>query len=276
MATGQSPVKDHVATWSTHDPEVALQSFLPLFIGIQALDRRLVALDVPALEQLPVHELVDRLRPVGGDPDPVGHRLPVQRRSPLRGHRLQAVQRQVMLVLGDDDVADQPRRGIPAHADPRQGRGHDRRLLAVRLLSKLGPHELALHQARPDQFHLKGALLADLLVLLRRGLHLLGQDLHRLHDRQVLKHFRRHCALLGRRHPALITHPLLFQSPHLFFRQAQLFLERILHRQLLALRPKHLLFVPRHLELQLRHLRLQGLGLLKEFFGRGHALSRCP
>jgi hypothetical protein len=47
------------------DPQVALGRSPAFFVRVDKLDRRFVALDVPAPEQLRVHELVDRLGPVG-------------------------------------------------------------------------------------------------------------------------------------------------------------------------------------------------------------------
>jgi len=91
MATGQPPVEDDVTFRCAQHPEIALGRALALFVGIDKLDRGLVALDVVPAEQFRVHEFVDGFGPVRGDPHPVGHAFAAKLRAPLRGHRLQAV-----------------------------------------------------------------------------------------------------------------------------------------------------------------------------------------
>ena len=76
-----------------HDPKVTLDGSTPFFIGIDKLDRRLVALDVPAAEQLCQHQLVDRFGPIRGNPHPLDHRLAAEFGTPLGRHRLEPIQR---------------------------------------------------------------------------------------------------------------------------------------------------------------------------------------
>ena len=54
-------------------------------------------------------------------------------------------------------------------------------------MPELEPTDLPLHELRRDDVDLEGRLLADLLVEVRIGLHLLGEDLDGLGHREVVE-----------------------------------------------------------------------------------------
>ena len=157
MAAGQPPVEDDVAVRGAHDPEVALDGATALLIGIEELHRGLVALEVVVGDEFPQHQFVDRLGPIGDQPDPVGHALATELRTPLGGHRLEPVQRQVMLVFGDGDEGQQAGRRVAAHRGPRQRRGDHRSLATVGLAPELRAHDHAFDQLGADEVDLEGS-----------------------------------------------------------------------------------------------------------------------
>jgi hypothetical protein len=88
---------------------------------------------------------------------------------------------------------------IQSTIDCRGGR-HHRSLRAV-LAAELRADDLALEELRRNHIDLEGLLLADLLVLLRLGLHLRGDQHDRLLHRELGEGLRRHRALLRRGFP---------------------------------------------------------------------------
>src|ERR1017187_1062567 len=71
----QPPVEDNVLVRPTDHPEPSLGRSPAFFIGVVAAHRRFVGLEVSAPKESFVHPPVNRLQPLGRDPDPVGHRL---------------------------------------------------------------------------------------------------------------------------------------------------------------------------------------------------------
>ena len=107
-----------------------------------------------------MHRLADRLQQVGADGHPVAHRLPGQLDAVAAEDPFLAVQRQVIGVLADGHVGQEPRPGQPLLDRLGEPLGDDDVPLAG-LAGVLGPHVLQDDQAGRDVLELLADLLAD-------------------------------------------------------------------------------------------------------------------
>lgn len=107
MGTAELPVEDDVASRFADDAEIPLRGFAFFLIRIHEADRSLVGLHVAAFQKVTMHQPVDRVEPIGHDPDPVSHTLAGELRSPVRGHLFLPVEGQMVEILVQRDIGDQ-------------------------------------------------------------------------------------------------------------------------------------------------------------------------
>lgn len=147
--------------------------------------RRLIGKQLGRSLEMIKQALVQRPKPPGRPPDPVGQGRAVELDAFAREHLGLAIERQVIGVFADDDMGDQCLGGQPALDQPRRGRRLHQRA-GTGPAGVFGPahHEhaqLGRHEIEP-----LGDVLADplhLALAARAGL-VCGLD-HRLEARQV-------------------------------------------------------------------------------------------
>ena len=238
------------------------------FIGIVIAHRGFVRLQVAARAQLGEHALVDRLAPLGGDPDPVDHRLAAEWRAPALRHLLEAIKRQMVLIFGDRDPGEQPGRGVAAGHGPGRRRRDHRRQGAILLAAIFPTHELALEEGGRHDIDFKGAFFADLLEGRRLRQHFGGLDHDGFLHRQPGEGLRRHRAFLRRGLGAFVADGLGFRRRRGQLRQfgeCELQLRGIDCGEFLALAAaEQLAFEPRDLLQQHGDTLLQTADLLRQ------------
>ena len=151
---------DHVrmAAVADGDPEPA--GLDPLAVVVLHRHRRVVVLDDPGTEDLLQHQIDDRLEQIGDRGHPVAHRQPRQLDARALEDSLEAIERQVIGILADGDVSQQPR-AWQALVDRLGEHVGDHDVGLAVLASVLGADGFEDDQPGGDEFELLADFLAD-------------------------------------------------------------------------------------------------------------------
>ena len=149
--------------------------------------RGLIDLQVRAVAQILPDVVVDRREPVGRHPHPVAHRFARQFDAVARVQDLLlAIQRQMIHVLLQQDVGQQPRAGITAFDQARGQRRDQRRTVPIDFARELAADDAAAKVTRRHHVQFFGDFLADAPI--RAGVLLDGFRINDLFfHRQVLR-----------------------------------------------------------------------------------------
>ncbi len=177
------PCEDGVATGPGTGPQVA-EFGLPV-AGREILDGRFVHLHVAAAEDAGADVFVNGTQPVGGECQPLSHRLARDVDVVPRGkYLLLTIERKMVAKLRDDECRDEAGCGDASLLQRVQrcddGRGEWMIAACIFL-----PHDAAFEKTRRLVVELLGDFIADVPPSIRASLHRFGHD-HFLHDGEMI------------------------------------------------------------------------------------------
>jgi len=161
-----------------------------VLFGILVFYEGLVGLDISARADFVAQCFVDERKPVGHQVHPAAHRFAADLDTEtLFENLLLPVERKVVAEFPEDDVAQQPRRGIGVFDQPFRGGGNNGSHGAIVDLLVFRANGNQLEKTRRHNIELLRALFADFLPEFRVFLHLVWLD-HDSFDGEVFGDFR--------------------------------------------------------------------------------------